>query len=192
MNVKLAAFGALGLLCLASLSAQSTTTNRFLQVSVTDSNHRFVTGLDQQHFQVMQNGVSRTITSFSDVDAPMTIAVVADVPIAGLKLDASDQLIQTQSLADAIRQLVASKYSRKALVMVTPSGSREGSQSIPGGILALNVDKTMAEKAVIEVRNQYMLGFVTDRPEDVEVSVTPPAGLPVLKSGCLVGCKTNP
>ncbi len=190
MNAKLAAFGALGLLCMAPLSAQPTA-NRFIHLSVTDSSHRFVTGLEQEHFQIMQNGVRRTITSFSGVDTPMTIAVVTDVPIAGLAVDAQDQLVQTPSVADAIRQLAASKHSRKALITVNPSALAEGSQSIPGGILAMSVGQPAAAKAVVEVRNQYWFGFVTDRPGDAEVIVKEPIGLPVLKTVCFLGCKAG-
>lgn len=173
------------------LSAQTPTNNRFLFVNVTDPNHRFVVGLEQQHFEVVQNGASRPITSFSAVDEPMTIAVVSDSPLAGLNLNAGDKLIQTASATDAIRQLQASKNSRKALIVASTSGP-EANLSIPGGILVVNANKVGVEKTLVELRNQYRIGFAADSgADDIQVMLSQPNGLPVLKPVCFLGCVTR-
>ena len=170
------------------LCAQTTTNERWLFVKVTDPNHRFVVGLEQKHFEIVQSGVRRPITSFSAVDEPMTIAVVLDSPLAGLSLNAGDQLIQTASAADAIRQLMASKDSRKVLIMASTSNHMKGF-SIPGGILAVTARSAEVERSVIELRNQYRIGFATEiGAEDAQLILAQPDRLPVLKASCFIGC----
>jgi Ca-activated chloride channel family protein len=91
--------------------------NRVVHVSVTDPLNRFVTGLDRENFKIVENGIRRPITGFSNVDSPISLAIVSDVPLAGVsELNrAQDELIQTQSLSAALRQLAASKNLRKAI-----------------------------------------------------------------------------
>ncbi len=57
-----------------------TTTNLVtLNVSVTDPQGRFVTGLDAEHFEVYEDNVKQTIEFFSDEDAPVSIGIVFDM-----------------------------------------------------------------------------------------------------------------
>jgi Ca-activated chloride channel family protein len=60
------------------LQAQST---RNLYVTVSDPLNRFVTGLEREHFEVVQNGVGLPITAIADAESPITIAVVSEVPL---------------------------------------------------------------------------------------------------------------
>ncbi|MFQ3591251.1 MAG: VWA domain-containing protein [Chloracidobacterium sp.] len=57
-----------------------TTTNLVtLNVSVTDAQGRFVTGLDAEHFEIYEDNVKQTIEFFSDEDAPVSIGIVFDM-----------------------------------------------------------------------------------------------------------------
>src|ERR1700730_4035110 len=95
-----------------NLPAQQTPTNRLVQVVVTDPFNRIVSGLEQQNFDIVENGVPRPITSL-DASSPVSIAVVgAALPdIAKLKLP-EDELIQAQSISEAVRGLASSKNPR--------------------------------------------------------------------------------
>src|SRR5437867_1459749 len=57
------------------LSAQQLPSSRLIYVNVTDSANRFVTGLEREHFEVLESGTPRPITSFSGVDTPISIAI---------------------------------------------------------------------------------------------------------------------
>jgi Ca-activated chloride channel family protein len=48
-------------------------------VSVTDTYGRNVTGLEQQHFEVFDNGVKQEIAHFTDEDAPISLGIIYDV-----------------------------------------------------------------------------------------------------------------
>jgi len=152
---------------------------RHVDVTVTDPLHRFVTGLGQEHFELVENGVRRAITGFSSVDSPISLAIVSEEPLPGVgPLGPEDELIQTRSLSNALRQLSASKNSRKALVITTTTDI----QAIPGGIQTLQIDRANVLKAVVEVRNQYRLEFESSSPSaSVEVVLKPPRGLPPLQ-----------
>ncbi len=50
-----------------------------LPVTVRDSGGRFVTGLKQTNFRLMQNGMRRDIALFASSDAPLSLAIVFDV-----------------------------------------------------------------------------------------------------------------
>ena len=108
---------------------------RQINVTVTDPLNRFVTGLEREHFEVVQQGVPLSIATFSAPESQITIALVTDTPLQGSVGVAGPKelLIQTRSLADALTQLSASTNTRKYLVMTT---STTGNVSIPGGIEA--------------------------------------------------------
>src|SRR2546429_7701831 len=109
---------ALVFVVISQVPAQTPST-RSVHVSVTDPRGRFVTGLERQQFEVVENGIRRAITGFS-TDAPISLAIVSDTPISvqGLNRE-TDVLIQTRSLQEALRQLAASGNSRKALIVAT-------------------------------------------------------------------------
>jgi hypothetical protein len=163
----------------ASRVSAQVLSKRHVDVTVTDPLHRFVTGLKQEHFELVENGVRRAITDFSTVDSPISLAIVCEeqLPVAGT-LRTEDELIQTRSLSDALRQLSASKNSRKAIVITTTTDS----QAIPGGIQIFQLNRADVPKAIVELRSQYRLEFESSSPSaGVEVVLKPPRGLPLLQ-----------
>src|SRR5260370_148526 len=151
-----------------------------IPVTVTDPANRFVTGLERENFVILENGAPRPITYFSSVDSAILIAIISESPLSfddNLKRP-EDELIQTSSFSDALRQLIASKNQRKALIVTTAADVHD----VPSGIQVVQTNPATAFKWVIEVRNQYLLRF---RPSDatarVEVTLIQPRGLPTLK-----------
>ena len=164
------------------IAAQESALYRIVRVSVTDPLNRFVTGLEKENFQILENGVPRTITSFTNVDSPICLAIVSDttLPIASLINQTGDEVIQTESLSDAVRQLAATKISRKALVIMS---APKAPQPIPAGIYVVRADPSTLQKTLVELRNQYVLHFDTAGPSTTfEVSLKQPRGLPPLKA----------
>jgi hypothetical protein len=165
----------------APLRAQAQT-KRLVRVTVTDPLNRFVTSLDQESFGVVENGVLRPITDFSSCDSPISLAIVSETPVA---LDnfsrperPGDELIQTRSVSDAIRQLLASKNARKSLVVTTGTDT----QAVPAGIQVVQTSTDILPKWVVEIRNQYLVQFESaDASARVEVVLTQPRGLPPLR-----------
>lgn len=49
-----------------------------VKVTVTDPLNRYVTGLNQEHFKLYENGVEQTVTHFAHEDAPISLGVVLD------------------------------------------------------------------------------------------------------------------
>jgi hypothetical protein len=167
----------------ASRVSGQVSSKRHVEVTVTDPLHRFVTGLEQEHFELVENGIRRAITDFSGVDSPISLAIVCEEPLPAVgTLGPEDELIQTPSLSNALRQLSASKNSRKALVVTTTTET----QAIPGGIQTLQINRANLLKAVVELRNQYRLEFESSSPSaSVEVVLKPPRGLPPLQPNFL-------
>ena len=170
------------------LSAQSTAANRFLYLSVSDPLNRFVTGLDKDQFVIVGGGILHPVTSFSDTETPMSIAIISEAGIdetsmRGL-LRSGDTLTVSRTLAEAVEHLSISNHVRKVLIIVKGTGGG----SIPGGIFALNADASSLMKTVAEVRNQYVVGiFLVLRPGRLEVGVQSPLGLPELKANVMLG-----
>jgi hypothetical protein len=160
----------------ARVSAQSSF-KRQVNVTVTDPLNRFVTGLGQGNFEIVENGVRRAITDFS-AGAPMLIAIVSNEALPALAgLDPQDELIQARSVPEALQRLAASKNSRKVIVTLAPMDL----SAIPSGIQTLQTNPAMLAKWVIELRNQYRLEFESSAPSaNVEVLLRQPANLPNL------------
>jgi hypothetical protein len=163
---------------IAPLPAQEAPASRTVHVVVKDPMNRAVTGLPRQNFDVTEDGAMRPITAFSDSNSPISLAIVAQsVPAEVAALSRSgDEIIQAQSVADALRTLAASKNSRKALIFT--SGTIVG--EIPSEIQVLKTGSQNLKKAVIEVMNSYSIWFSSSRPAAVEVNLKLPAGLPPL------------
>jgi VWFA-related protein len=96
-TLTLLAAGLLGF----SLSAQTPETIRVdttlvvVPVTVTDTLHRFVLGLQPRDFRVLEDGVEQKITHFSAEDAPLSIGLLIDTSGSmGLKLDTSRQAVR--------------------------------------------------------------------------------------------------
>jgi hypothetical protein len=154
--------------------------NRLVRVTVTDHSGRFVTGIDQEHFEIVENGIRCPITGFSDVDSPISLAIVSEteLPDGGFK-NPGDELIQTRSISDAVRQLSTSKNLRKALV-VTRAVDR---QAIPVDVQVVQAGPDDLIKVVIEIRNEYLIQFESANPsEGVKVVLKQPRGLPSLQA----------
>src|SRR2546421_10714132 len=86
----------------ASLAAQPAPANKseLIPVTVTDPLNRLVTGLDREHFTILEGGIPRSIVDFSSPDAPIAIAIISQSPVtflAGL-FHSEDELIQTSSV----------------------------------------------------------------------------------------------
>jgi Ca-activated chloride channel family protein len=59
-------------------------------VTVTDSNNRFVLGLEKSDFQIFEDGAEQVITHFSGEDAPLSIGLLVDTSGSmTMKLDTS-------------------------------------------------------------------------------------------------------
>src|SRR5258708_34982791 len=103
----------------ASRASAQVSSKRHVDVTVTDPLHRFVTGLEQEHFELVENGVRRPITDFSGVDSPISLAIVCEEPLPAIgTLGPEDRLGPTPSLFSALRRVRASKTSRKARVTI--------------------------------------------------------------------------
>ncbi len=155
---------------------------RQIHVTVVDPLNRFVTGLELEHFGLVEQGVPRSITGFISPGSPITIAVVGLAPLQGISgVDGpKDLMIHTKSVADALTQLAASTHKRKCLLITTPATE---SMSIPGGIKTYIVDPAMLSRVVVELRNQYILLVERSLPsEEFEVVLKQPPGLPTLRA----------
>ena len=152
----------------AALSAQQPI-KRSVNLTVSDPRNRLVTGLDSDDLIVVEAGVRRPITAFKPAGSPIAIAVVSK-----RRVDA--EVIQASTTADALAQLAAASAPRKALIIA--DGARAG--SIPAGIQVLRVDESVIEKAVLELRHQYVVQFESESP-DFDVFVKQPRGLPALR-----------
>lgn len=51
----------------------------FVKVSVTDPLNRYVTGLEQEHFQVFEDKVEQTVAHFTQQSAPISVGILFDV-----------------------------------------------------------------------------------------------------------------
>lgn len=162
------------------VSAQQASVNRLVHVVVTiPGNGKLLTGLTQENFEIVENGNTRPVTSFN-ASSPVSIAIVGVAPaeIARLKRP-EDEWIQTQSIPDALRELAASKNTRKALILTVAADAQE----VPEGIRVVRAaDAETLTKAMIEIHNEYLLGFSSADPSSVvDVTLRQVSGLPPLK-----------
>lgn len=156
-----------------------TQSNRQVHVTITDPLGRFVTGIDQERFEIVENGIHRPITGFSDVDSPILLAIVSEKTQTMWGLNTRDVLIQTPSLNEAIQQLSASKNLRKALVVTTAIDA----QAIPSGIQIVQAKPDDLFRVVVELRNEYLLQFESSNSSAaIEVVLKQPRGLPPLQA----------
>jgi hypothetical protein len=169
----------------ASRASAQVASKRSVCLTVTDSEGRFVTGLERGHFEVSENGARREISGFLDADSPVTIAIVGEEPLAApFDLGPGGELIQTASLADALRRLAASSNPRQGIV--TAAGT--DTQAIPPGIAAVQADAADMARAVLALRLQYCLEVAPSTPSaGVDVVVHRLRGLPALNLNWLNG-----
>jgi len=152
---------------------------------VTDRFGRSVTGLEQENFEVVDNGVlcpvaDCPITNFSEPDSPLALAVVSGTPVptVGKFIRAEDELIQTRSLADAVVQLAASKKPRKVILSTTSSDT----EAIPEGIQVLQTTPAGLSNTLYELGglHEYLLWVKSSAPS-LSVVLKAPADLPPLR-----------
>jgi len=174
-NKAIAAIAAVASTGFAAAQAPST---RRIEVTVTEPSGRFVTGLEREDFEVIENGVRRVITRFAAAQLPISLAVVSKERLPAMDIPGAADLIQTTSLSYALRQLAA-PHSRKAIVTTAEAPMATG---IPPEIELVTVAPGGVAKAVAELRNQYRLEFESDPlSAEVEVVVKERRGLPRLK-----------
>src|SRR5947209_2024721 len=173
-------FTALALtVCTLPVAAQ-VSSRGLVHFTVTDRLNRFVTGLDQKIFEVVENGGRRRVIGFWDGDSPVSLAIVSDSPLSEASnfSRADDELIQARSVADALRQLSVAKNARKIMVVSTAFNT----QAVPEGIQVMKVTPDILIKAVVDAHNQYWLQFESGNTSaGVEVVLQQPQGLPPLR-----------
>jgi len=167
------------LLVLALPLPAQTQSTRLVHVTVTDPLGRFVTGMEQEQFEITENGVRRPISAFSDLDSPIALAIVGEMQLPLSSVSPDDVLIQTRSVSEALQLLLASKNLRKALVITASSTDLP---EIPFGVQVVRVKPDGLLTAIVELRSEYLLQFhATDAPSQVEVALRQPRGLPPLR-----------
>jgi len=132
---------------------------------------------------VSENGVRSDLTGFSSAGSPTTLVIVSETPLpeVGVAIRADDELIQTRSFPDALRQLSASKSPRKViLTTITPS-----TEAIPSGIQVLQANPANLSDVVVkldELHNQYVLWVRPSTPSaNLKVVLKQPRDLPPLE-----------
>lgn len=163
------------------LSAQ-VSSKRLLHVTVTDQFGRYIVGLEQENFEVLENGVLCPVTNFSVADSPMMILIVSQTPLRGIGalIRPEDDLIQTRSIPDALRQLSASTKPRKVILTTITSST----DAIPDGIQVLQTAPASVSNAVDKLVGlpQYLLWVKSSIPSaSVNIVLKPPPGLPPLR-----------
>jgi len=160
------------------ISAQQVAYNRLVRLVVTEPANRIVTGLARENFEVLETGVVRPITLF-DTDSPVSIALVGVSPAGAARMKRpGDDWIETESVADAVRQLSAANNIRKVLILSRAIDS----QPVPDGIEVLNSDEANLPRTMLEVYTEYVLGVSSfSRTSPIEIRLKPPQGLPPLK-----------
>lgn len=149
-----------------TLSAQQ----RIVAFTVTDPLNLFVLGLDRDNFEIVAAGARVPIASFVQADASIAIAVVSDRRVDGA-------LIHAPAIAEALSQLAASSSPRKGLIIANGAADT----AIPAGIQVLRIDASAIDKAVVELRNQYVM-TIESAPANFDVVIKQPRGLPALRA----------
>jgi Ca-activated chloride channel homolog len=81
------------------------TTLVLVPVTVTDARHRYVLGLEQRNFKILEDGVEQQIKQFSGEDAPLSVGFIVDISGSiGSKIDlcrqAVVQFLRTMNIQD--------------------------------------------------------------------------------------------
>jgi hypothetical protein len=162
------------------LAAQVPST-RLVHVTVTDRFGRFVTGLEQKRFEVVEGGVLCPITKFSGADSPMMLVIVSEKSVSEVSalIRPEDELIQARSFPDAIRRLSASKKPRKIILTTVTLSTK----AVPDDIQVLETTPANLFSAVDELvrLHEYLLWVMSSTPSaNLNVVLKPPPGLPPL------------
>ena len=156
------------LLLLALAAPLLVAQTRSVNISVTDPKGRFVTGLDPENFEVLENGLRLPLSNFAPAASPIAIAIVGEGP-------SDSDLIQATSVPDAIRRLEASSAPRKVLLLTAPA------DPVADGIEVVQATPADLAKMVIKLRNQYHLEFTpSTQTATIDILLKPPQNLPRL------------
>jgi hypothetical protein len=167
-------FVSAAILIVPGLFGQQQPAGRFVDVVVTDSMNRFVTGLTATDFTVRENGIVRRVTSVATPEDSISIAVFAP----GTSVRTTGDVMLAPSAAGAVNMLGRSRSVRKAL-LTTSDASPQG---VPSSVIVIKVDPSIIPKAIVEAQNRYVIGFDSaDANAITDVLVKQPAGLPTLK-----------
>jgi hypothetical protein len=106
------------------------------------------------------------------------LAIISEPPLPMRDmLKPEDEVIQTSTVSDALRQLITSRNPRKVIIVTTNADI----ESVPS-IQVVHSGPAEVFKVVIELRNQYLLRFRSSDPSArVELTLKQPSGLPLLK-----------
>lgn len=125
--------------------------------------------------------MQRPIVFIATPDDSVAVAIVAGqiTPVSAGSARDEAELHHTQSVAEALGVLASSRAVRKALI-ITTADSTEGA---PGNVFVQRVVPQNVEKAVVEARNRYAIGFASAGVATTTpvVVLNQPSGLPVLK-----------
>lgn len=120
------------------------TTLVLIPVTVTDSLNRFVLGLDQQDFRVLEDGKEQKVRQFSGEDAPLSIGLLVDVSGSmGAKIETSRlavaQFLKTMNAQDEAFLIEFSDRARLAVPFTGRSGEIQSQLTSvePEGLTAL-------------------------------------------------------
>lgn len=168
----------LGLSLVAGQAQQPAT--RFLHVAVTDPMNRFVTGLERNHFSVREGDAQRPVSFLATPDTSIALAVVAD---GDVRIGTADRgpirVFVARSVAEALRLVTSDPSTRKALVITTD----DPQDGVPANVFVQRVNRHLAEKAVIEAINRYVVGFASaNTVSTATIELNQPTTLPTLKA----------
>lgn len=173
--------------------------------SVTDPHNRFVTGLEIEHFRLVENGVERQIVAFSPSGRPMSAVIgvhvrsgerltramaVAEDISARLRDGGSTVEVVQGPVVEALTRLNAGSHARRVAVLIT-EGALPADPVTGRGIEVYTLDaldenlQTTARTVAVQLNNEYFLTYVPGRPESatpsLEIQIRQPIGLPTLK-----------
>lgn len=143
-------------------------TPRVIHASVYTQNNKLVTGLEQNNFAVVENGVLRRLESFDHL-GPVTTAVVGT---RDFEAPARMQVLRAGTVPEALAQL-AGVTGRKAIV-VPPGADTAG---VPGDVhIVIDPDP---RHGLLVATNAYLLRYrSTDPAAPVQVVLADVDGLP--------------
>jgi Ca-activated chloride channel family protein len=143
-----------------------------LNVTVTDNTGRFVTGLNQEDFQVFEDGAKQDLTFFTRSQLPTALALLLDTSASmDTKLGTAQEAaigfakrLRTQDLASVIdfdsRVVILQPFSNDgaALEKAIRDTSAGGSTSLYNAVyIALNEMKKLRAKSVEDIRRQAIV-----------------------------------
>jgi GWxTD domain-containing protein len=162
--------------------------NRLLRWTVTDALNRYIAGLTQEHFDVLENGFSKSLVYFEGPGSPMAIAVCAGSDVTNISSQPVPGLVQVRSIEDAVRHVSSQRAARKVIINADGCSVPASSTVIPRGIFTVKAESAMVSKTIVEITNQYVGGYISDAPGvNAEVTIRrKPIGLPALEVRGLV------